>query len=140
MRFHFQNYYYFSYAISNCKAAGKDTSNEVALYSGYCPNQASTIVSLSKNDAVSFKLNLFRIGTDKTLTFTCTVGVYTSSSLPDASNGCIGSYDGTRRRRSAETAEGEVQVTVNLADTAGSSAANTCANVIVPTFLMYYLF
>merc|ERR1712157_176847 len=127
------------YAISNCKATA--SSSEVPLYASYCPNSASKVVSLSKIDEVSFKLNLFRIGTETTLTFTCTVGVYTETSLPEASKICKGQYTGRRRRSiDADGATEEVAVTVTLADTPGSSAANTCANIIVPTFLMYYLF
>merc|ERR1712157_430743 len=125
------------YAISNCKATA--SSSEVPLYASYCPNSASEVVSLSKIDEVSFKLNLFRIGTETTFTFT--VGVYTENSLPEASKICKGQYTGRRRRSiDADGATEEVAVTVTLADTPGSSATNTCANVILPTFLMYYFF
>merc|ERR1712176_496516 len=126
------------YAISNCKATA--SSSEVPLYASYCPNSASKVVSLSKIDEVSFKLNLFRIGSETTLTFTCTVGVYTETSLPEASKICKGQYTGRRRRSiDADGATEEVAVTVTLADTPGSSAANTCANIILPTFIMYNL-
>ena len=135
----------FSYVLSDCKASSG--SDEVSLYDGYCPNAGSKLVKLSKTNRVEFGLNLFRIGSSTSLTFTCTVSVFPVSQTPSAATTCTGEYvaggGGGRRRRSSDSetkGQDEVEVTVQLKDSSSSSAADTCANLIIPTIFLANLF
>lgn len=144
----------FSYALTDCKASGANGASPVTLYGGtgaasaYCPNTASAIVKLNKVDSSQFKLNLFRIGQETSLTFTCTVKVFPENELPTDATTCTGIAGRKRRaaamaRQQARQEEEEVEVVVQLADSekkATGSAAETCANIVIPTLFLASLF
>ena len=143
----------FRYALTDCKASGANGASPVTLYGGtgaasaYCPNTASAIVKLNKVDSSQFKLNLFRIGQETSLTFTCTVKVFPKDDLPTDATTCTGVAGRKRRaamaRQQARQQDEEVEVVVQLAESenkATGSAAETCANIVIPTLFLASLF
>merc|ERR1712176_1363052 len=136
----------FSFALMDCAATSDEIT--VSLYQDFCPNDDSLVVSLKWLDSKNYSLNLFRMGSANSMTFTCVVAVYPSAEdLPAACPARnrrsvfglpVVAARKHRPRRSAESTE--VAVSVHLEEMNNSAARNIIKDTILLFLMTFFIF